>query len=154
MTAQKDSYSSVVVRSAMPANIVNDDTDGTGASIDTKGYESVLFAVSVGISGDTLSGSLKHEFLVEHADDNGSDAPGSFAAVTDAADLVGVTPTAVTGIFAIIDAAAEDPDTLEFGYVGNKRWVRFRDETTGTHTVGTPMAGVAILGHPRHVPAR
>lgn len=149
MSPQFSEYHSLKVVDALTAKVVNDDTEGTGADIDTIGYNSCLIVANVGVSGDTLAADLDHNFKLEHADDDGSGAPDTYAAVTSAADVVGATPDSSTGVFQTIDAAAEDPAVLKVAYVGPKRWVRLVDDTAGTHTNGTPMAAFAILGHPQ-----
>jgi hypothetical protein len=52
----------------------------------------------------------------------------------------------------VIDDAAEDPTTIIRGYIGTKRYLRILWTQTGTHTNGTPIAGVIILGNPNYVP--
>lgn len=144
--ASKELYNDLKRMVALESIVVNDDTEGTGVEIDTAGYESVLFIVNVGESGDTLSGSVKLE-LELHA----GDTSGSLSAVTSANDVTGATPAA-GGVWATIDADGEDGALYAVSYVGPSRYVQLYVETTGTHTNGTPIGAVAILGHGRNLP--
>lgn len=142
---KRDAHNNISVVQALETIVVNNDTEGTGAVIDTKGYEAVELVVDVGQSGDTLSGSLKLDLIIQHGDlANGSD----MAAVAQS-DVVGSWATGA--IFATVDADGEDGAIYRVGYVGTKRYVRLFIDTTGTHTNGTPVGAVAILGRPRHV---
>lgn len=141
---QHDLHNNIAVVEALETIVVNDDTEGTGSTIDTFGYDALEMAVAVGQSGDTLSGSLKLELKLQHGDlANGSD----MAAVAQG-DVLGNWATG--GIFATVDADGEDGAVYTVGYVGVKRYVRVFVDTTGTHTNGTPIGAVAILGHSRH----
>jgi hypothetical protein len=111
-----------------------------GTGVDRNGYGSVVMVAQQGISGDTLSGSLKWTISFQESDNN-----STFTAIADA-DLEG-------GVNAhVIDSANEDPTTIVRGYLGSKRYVRITWTATGTHTNGTPVAGLVILGNPNYVP--
>ena len=132
-------YDSVSVAASIVSAVVNDDTEGTGTGVDLRGYETALAIVNVGISGDTLSGSLKSSFSLQESDDN-----VTFTDVA-AADIEGSSqPT-------LIDDATEDPALIVWGYKGSKRYIRVFDDTTGTHTNGTPLGAVVVRGRPRHI---
>lgn len=120
--------------------------DGNSASVDLQGYNSVLFLVSVGESGDTLSGSVKIELEVEESSD---DSTFTDAANVDVRDTVTGTNT---GCFAVIDAATEDDAVYTCQYVGNKRYARVVVNVTGTHTNGTPLAILAVRGGAQVLP--
>jgi hypothetical protein len=122
--------------------------DQTGAVVDSQGFGSVEHLALIGQSGDTLSGSVKIDIKLQHGDAaDGSD----MAAVTDALDVLGTTPD-TNGIFATIDAAAEDEAVYRIGYRGTKRYSRLVVDLTGTHTNGTPVGLAAIKGHPALAP--
>lgn len=125
----------------------NGQTDITGAAVDTQDSVGVGFMAHVGLSGDTLSGSVKIEFEVQHSDASGS----GFAAVANADIDVAVTGTNL-GTFAVVDAAADDEQVYKVNYLGNKRYVKVIANFTGTHTVGCPVSCVAVL-LPAHLPA-
>lgn len=139
----RDLHNNIDVREALETIVVNNDTEGKGVGIDLKGYNACEFAVAVGQSGDTLSGSVLLALKLQHSD---TDVDGDYADVA-AADLLG----GVSGAnFGTIDDPAEDGVVVQVGYVGSKRFVRLIVDTTGTHTNGTPIGAVAILGRERH----
>ena len=131
----------------------NNDTEGTpAAGADLKGFNSCELIAMCGVSGDTLSGSVKVDIILEESDDD-----STWTAVTDANDVVFASDGTVAapdsnGLIATIDDAAEDPDTFRIGYIGNKRYARLRFDFTGTHTNGMPISSMAILGHPAKAP--
>jgi len=116
--------------------------DANGTPVDTQGFESVMFVVNSGIEGDTLSGSVKFDFILQESDDD-----SSFSAVTSSTS---VTEGSVdgSGIFLTLDANGETPQTSQIGYIGGKRYVRVKIDATGTHSNGTPISVQGILGNP------
>lgn len=138
--ANRELKTKVKVVQVLTPNVVNDDTDGTaGAAADMKGYESALLVAQIGVSGDTLSGSVK---LIPVAME--SDSPTSGFTAVAAADLLGA--------FTLVDDPAEDDVVQTVAYIGTKRYVKVNIDTTGTHTNGTPCSACVILGHPRVMP--
>jgi hypothetical protein len=133
-----------VVKAIAPRLLTS--TDVNSADVDAQGFEAVEHIVSVGVVGgsDTLSGSLKLDLILEHADADSSGAvAGTYAAVTDSALVLGGTVTG-TGIFATIDSNAKDDAVYQIGYRGPKRFTRVKADVTGTHT-GTPVSAIAVL---------
>lgn len=129
--------------------------DFTGADINRAGFDALSFAFNIGAEGDVPSGSVKLDLIVEHADDNGSGAPGTYAAVA-ATDLV--FPNWATnmaflagGIVMTLDAAGESPAVGLVDYVGGKQWTRVKVDALGT-TVGTPLSCDALLMKPNLAP--
>ena len=122
------------------AKVFTADTDGT--TVDRQGFESVMFVVNSGIEGDTLSCSVKFDFILQESDDD-----SSWSAVTSSTS---VTETSVdsSGIFLTLDANGETPQTSQIGYIGGKRYTRVKIDATGTHSNGTPISIQAILGNP------
>jgi hypothetical protein len=118
----------------------NNTTEGTGTGVSVYGYDDVLMIWQQGVSGDTLSGSILWTITFEESNDN-----SSYTTIVDA-DLQGGYGSHT------IDAAAEDPTTLVRQYTGTKRYVRMKGTTTGTHTNGTPIAAVVLLGRSRKQP--
>lgn len=147
----RDLIHNVKVVNMLHPIVGNNDTEGTPAtSLDKLGYDSATAIASIGISGDTLSGSVKIDVIAEESDDN-----SSFSAITEATDLLLGTGTAApngSGLIATIDDAAEDDVILTVGYVGAKRYFRLRYDFTGTHTNGTPIAMTGLLGHAQFAP--
>jgi hypothetical protein len=122
-------------------------TNRAGAPVDRRGFGAVEHIVLFGASGDTLSGALKTDVKLE-ASDNGSD----WTPVTNAVDILG-GPISGTGVFATVD----DDDLAQMehriGYVGAARYSRVSLALTGTHTNGTPVSAIAILGNAHVKPA-
>ena len=146
----RDNFSDQLIEQALESQVLT--ADANGDTIDTQGYDSVTFAVAVGESGDTLSGSVYLELEVESAPDDGTGSPGTWADVADA-DLIGTTVTGTnTGTIAKIDDAAEDVVAHSIGYRGVDRFVRLVANLTGTHTNGISVVAVALKSHPHHTP--
>lgn len=122
--------------------------DKNGVTFDMQGFESLMAMVQVGVSGDTLSGSVFLELILQHGDlQDGSDA----VAVTSADDVLPGTALPL-GVFATIDDPAEDDAVHTVGYRGTKRYVRVVVDLTGTHTNGIPVAVVGIKGDASNQP--
>lgn len=132
----KDLLNLLTVTQVMDPAVVTADVNCT--AVDLQGYNSCMFIVNVGESGDTLSGSVYLEAEVEESDDN-----STFTDVADA-DLRGYVAGTNDGCFGFIDAAAEDDVLLKCQYTGNSRYVRVVINVTGTHTNGTPISVTAI----------
>lgn len=147
----KDIHSNVKLVRAIDPDVYT--TDQTGTGIDRQGFEAVEHVVDLGESNDTLSGSVYYDFILEESDDD-----STYTAVTASASaLVGSAASAVSapdssGIFATVDAAAEDNLILRIGYIGGKRYSRVKVDFTGTHTNGTPLSAFAILGMAEQAP--
>jgi len=108
------------------------------AGLDMKGANGGMINVLIGESGDTLSSSVKWDLILQDSDDD-----SSYSAVTSNTD-VSFADVDSNGIFATIDAAAEDDASYAIGYNGAKRYVRVACTKTGTHTNGTPIGAVGI----------
>lgn len=119
----------------------NNTSEGTGVGVDLAGFEGALMIAHVGISGDTLSGSVYMTVAFQD-----SDASGSGYANIPAAQLLGGANDVV------IDDAAEDDVIIARSYIGNKQYVRVLITFTGTHTAGTPIQAQVTKGFPRHAP--
>jgi hypothetical protein len=129
----------VAVATQVPA-VVTADADGT--TVDLQGFNSAMVVVNTGIEGDTLSGSVKFDFILEHSDND-----STWSAVTSSTD---VTEGSVdsSGIFLTLDANAETPQISQIGYIGGKQYIRCKIDVTGTHSNGTPMGVTVIKGNP------
>jgi hypothetical protein len=122
--------------------MANNTAEGTGVAKDRWGYGDVLMIAHVGISGDTLSGSVYWTIAFQEC---ATTTAGSFTTIAQA-DLEGGTPTWV------INEPTEDDMTITRLYRGSLRYVRILFTQTGTHTNGTPISAVAIMGQPNHIP--
>jgi hypothetical protein len=117
--------------------------DADGANIDryrNGGYNALTLMLLPGAWTDGT-----HAFVIEEADDNGSGAPDTYAAV-DTADLIGDT----SATFVPITAATSTVQRID--YIGRKRWVRCRYDYTAGAT-GAAFAVVALLFSPNVLPA-
>ena len=97
------------------------------ASIDTQFDNGAMIIVNVGESGDTLSGSVYWTLILQDSTDD-----STFSAVTSATSVTYGSVNSSTGVFATIDAAAEDDSVHVIGYVGPSRYVRVAITKTGT----------------------
>ena len=136
----RDISNRTVAVATQPAKAFTADADGT--TVDLQGFNSAMVVVNTGVEGDTLSGSVKFDFILEHSD-NDSD----WSAVTSSTD---VTEGSVdsSGIFLTLDANAETPQISQIGYIGGKQYIRCKIDATGTHSNGTPMGVTVIKGNP------
>lgn len=129
----------VAVATQVPA-VVTADANGTG--IDLQGFNSAMVVVNTGAEGDTLSSSVKFDFILEESDDD-----STYTAVTSSTS---VTEGSVdsSGIFLTLDANGETPQCSQIGYIGGKRYIRCKIDATGTHSNGTPIGVVVVKGNP------
>ncbi len=146
-------HSHIKVVQLLDPIVGNNDAEGLpAAGLDTRGFDSVELIALLGLSGDTLSGSVKVDVIIEDSDDDTTYAP-----VTDTnlvlvgSDGVAAAPDS-SGIVATIDDAAEDEIKIRVGYIGPKRYVQLKFDFTGTHTNGIPIAMLGILSHAHLVP--
>lgn len=114
--------------------------DNTPAAIDLAGYHSAAIILAVGIGGITFDSTNKIEFKLTHSDDN-----STYTDVTDA-DMLGVTGI-TSGIIKSLVAAHAAAANYEYGYIGNKRYLKILADFSGTHGTGTPLAALVIKGH-------
>lgn len=139
----KDIYSNVaVVEAIAPAVYTADNTPG---AIDLAGYNAAMISLHIGVGGITFSSTNKIEFVLTHSDDN-----STYANVT-ADDLLGVDSVS-GGIVKALVAAQAAADVTRIGYKGGKRYLKLLADFSGTHSTGTPIEAVVILGHPEIYP--
>ena len=121
-------------------------TDVNGTGIDLQGFSSAALIVNIGANGDTFSGSVKTNLIIEDSDDN-----STFAAVTSNTAVTGGTVDS-SGIFQVVDADGETGKTYGIGYVGGKRYIRAVIDIVGTHSTGTIYGAVVVKGTPISAP--
>jgi len=134
--ANKDLANNLLMTQVLDPATLTATANTTG--LDLKGSSGAMINVLIGESGDTLSGSVYWDLILQHSDNN-----SSWSAVTSNTD-VSFADVDGSGIFATIDAAAEDDASYAIGYNGAKRYVRVAVTKTGTHTNGTPIGAVGI----------
>lgn len=145
----KDLYSNIKpTKIVAPIVGTNGSAPSAVADIDLAGYDSAVLCWEVGLEAGTLSGTLYWTLKLEHADDDGTGAAGSYSNVA-AADVQGVTPS--SGIVFTVDDPAEDETVLCCGYVGGKRFLKVTIAETGA-TSGLPQSVLLIKGHPIDAP--
>lgn len=115
----------------------------TSDAIGLAGYDAATVIFDIGNSADTLSGSVYWTLSLTESDTSG----GSYTAVA-AADVVGWNGAATY----VIDAPAEDSLAVKVGYIGSKPFIKAVATATGTHSTGTPIGMVSVLGLPSHAP--
>ena len=115
--------------------------DATSASIDLQGFDSAECVVNVGVSGDTLSGTVYWDFILQESDDD-----TVFTVVADADALS--NNTLASGIFQVVDVTGEESTAYKVGYIGGKRYVHVLADATGTHSTGTSFGVIGIKGNP------
>ena len=118
-------------------------------NLDLKGFNAAEVVVDFGDideMGASPQGGAQIAVKLEHADDDGSGGPGSYADVT-LADVVG--PTSVsTGV---VETVTSDAQPVRVGYVGDKRFLRVT-LTPSALTNGGPAGCWLLKGRPRHAP--
>jgi len=134
--ANKDLANNLLMTQVLDPATLTATANTTG--LDLKSASGAMINVLIGESGDTLSASVKWDLILQHSDDN-----SAWSAVTSNTD-VSFADVDSSGIYATIDAAAEDDASYPIGYNGAKRYVRVAVTKTGTHTNGTPIGAVGI----------
>ena len=122
-------------------------------NIHLQGFQSaeVLLHIGAKHASDTLNGTNKITVKLEHADDDGTGSPGSYASV-GADDVVGVTPS--SGVIYTVDDAAKCALLFQCGYVGDKPFSKVTLTPTGIIANGVPIACEILKGDPAYVPAQ
>lgn len=129
-----DLHNNVDDRVALDAQAITTNTTTVGNIIDTKGFNSIVFAILSKVITDGA-----YALKVEDGEDSGL----SDAADVPAADVLG----ALTGF-----VAADDNVVKRIGVVSKKRYVRLSIVSTGVTAGVDIMSAVAILGHPLRAP--
>ena len=119
-------------------------------NIDTLGADTLAVAVLVGNIADTLDSTHRVDLKIEHADDDGTGAPGAYAACADT-DVLNFSGLA-SGVFLSIAADSQDQKRYVIGYNGGKRFVKVT-ATPVSLTTGGPIAMVALKGALHQLPA-
>ena len=120
------------------------DTDCTG--VDLQGYESAEVVFFIGARGDTWDASNHIQLEIEESSDNSTYTDVADASLTDT-----VTGTN-TGTVAKLDAAGDGSQIYRTSYIGGSRYIRPVLNFTGTHSTGTVIGALVILGNARSAP--
>lgn len=139
----KDMHSGVSVATLIAAATLA--ADNTPPTVDLLGFQSAEILLAIGAGGIAFTGTNKIEFVLTHSDDD-----STYTAVTTA-DMLGVT-VASGGIIKSLIAAHATASSYRFGYKGGKRYLKLLADFSGTHSTGTPIAAMALLGDPEVAP--
>ncbi|KPL08307.1 hypothetical protein AMJ86_01125 [bacterium SM23_57] len=118
----------------------------TSSPVDVSTFNSVTICFIFGASGDTLSGTVYWTCKITECDTYN----GIFTDVTDAETINGTTPSNSI----VVDASGEASKAYKLGYTGNAKYLKGVVTATGTHTYGTPIAIMAVLGNERMGPGQ
>jgi len=128
-----------VKRGISPAAAGTDNTAFVSQIVDLQGYDAAEFIILLGANTDT---NATFAVLVEDGDNS---ALSDNAAVDDKF-LLG------TEALAGFTAADDDNKVKKIGYVGPKRYARVTITPSGNDSGNIYIAGVWVLGHPKHAP--
>ncbi len=149
MTMQ-DLNSNLAPVQALTAQTINQASGAlVSGNVDLAGFNAAQVVVHFGEiieMGASPVGSAQIAVKLEHADDDGSGAPSTYANVTDA-DVTGVSGIAA----GVVASPNSDLAPVTVGYVGDKRFIRATLTPTGL-TTGGPVGVIVNRGHPRHAP--
>jgi len=134
----RDLYRNILV--TQHVNPVTATSTKTSTTIDLQGYNSANVLFAIGLSGDTLSGSVYWTLKLTHSDNDSDYTDVVLAELNNSSATV------------VIDSSSEDETVYGFGYNGAKRYLRAVATPTGTHSNGTPLAVVALRGTPAYSP--
>lgn len=108
--------------------------DLTGNLIDLQGFNGALVVVQSGtITDGTFTFELRH----------GNASDGSDLVAVPDEDLLGSEP---------VFLATDDDIVKQFGYIGDKRYIKLVATVSGSPTTGGTLGAVVIKGFPRHAP--
>lgn len=135
----RDLYSNIGVRAviAPAANADLGTTPLVGTVVDKAGFRSVTYVIALGTLSDA---NATYAVLLEESDASGS----GFTAVAD--EYLAGTEADAGFTF------ADDAEVRKLGYLGNKRYTRLTITPTGADSGNSPIAAVAVLGHPEVAP--
>ena len=143
-----DLTNNILITQALAPQTIQGSALNSG-NIDMQGAETLAVVVAVGNIVDTLDADNRIDLTIEHADDNGTGAPGSYAACTDE-DVLNASGLIAGKFLAVSDAALENKRHV-IGYRGGKRFVRVTATPVSLAT-GGPIAMLALKGLASHTP--
>lgn len=129
-----------IIASIAPVAVGTTGTGQTGVIVDTRGYDSVEFALSYGAitaTAATFTPTILH-----------GDVTGTMTSVADT-DLLGTEAAAGLAAATRTDGSTEKV-TKRIGYKGGKRYVQAK--IVSTATAGTPVAADVILWNAHRAP--
>jgi hypothetical protein len=139
-----DIYNNIGIAQALTPQTIQASALDSG-NIDTRGAEALCVVVLVGAVADTLDASHRIDVKIEHADDDGTGSPGTYAACADT-DVQGFTGLS-SGIFKSIAATGDKSKRYAIGYAGGKRFVKVTATPVSISTGGA-IAMLTLKGNP------
>lgn len=144
----RDIFNNVVLAQVLAPQTIQAAALNSG-NIDMQGYGSLAIAVLIGAMGESLGANDRIDLKIEHADDDGTGAPGAYSACEDS-DVLGFTGLAA-GVFYSVDADAKAGKSYTIGYRGGKRFAKVTATPVSLAT-GGPIAMLAAKGDPTQSP--
>lgn len=131
----RDITNSLHVKNLIPPVAARTDNTAIVSSIiDRKGYDSLMFVLSLGTNTDA---NATFAVLVEDGDD------------ASLSDNAAVADSELNGTEALAGFQYDDDNEVrKIGYHGTKRYVRVTVTPSGNDSGNIFIAGVAVLGHP------
>lgn len=127
----RDLHNNVQFIQTLEADQLSTTTNCDG--VDGQGFDSVEHYLHIGDAANTLGASpeVSWDVIIQHSDDDGSGSPASWAAVTDANDVLvaangNVAAPDSSGVIATLDNDGDEDKLLRIGYRGAKRHSRLR----------------------------
>lgn len=146
---KRDNYSNLSFFHALDTAAI--DATTTGKDVDTQGYESVTFAVTLGRCSHVSTLSY-WALRLQHTDASALGLGPSDYADVASADLIGFSGAVTSGIWKKIitdianSTSVAGSTNYQVGYIGTKRYVRLVVEELSTPSV-LNIGAIAILGH-------
>ncbi|MDE1151401.1 MAG: hypothetical protein PW788_02595 [Micavibrio sp.] len=112
-------------------------------NIDMQGCDTLAIVLLVGNIVDTLDASHRVDVKIEHADDDNTGGPTTYAACTD--DDVLNFSSLSAGQFLSIDSSTKEQKRHVIGYRGGKRFVKVTATPVSLAT-GGPISMLALKG--------
>ncbi len=144
-----DIVNNIAVTQLLMPQTITSSALNTG-TVDTLGADIQSFVVLVGNIADTLSGSVRIDLSIQHADDDGTGNPASFAACDDddVLNFSGLT----SGIFTSVNASGLKQKRYVIDYIGGLRFVKVIATPVGLSTCGS-IAMLGLQGNLHQLPA-
>ena len=120
-------------------------------NIDRRGFESLTLFLQTGVGGITFTGTNRLDWIVTHSDDGVTFEPVTTGHIVAANGTM--LTVAANGVVEAYTAAKAAATTGQYGYVGDRRFVRATPTFGGTHATGTLVGALAVLGHAQNSPA-
>lgn len=158
---RRDGYTGFKFYQALDPQDVVDGAALTGYEINSKGYETLTFAVNVGrnTSAGAFSTDNEIRIMMEHAHDDGTGLAGSTWSEVYPSQMInstygddGAYSALNSGTFLVINSVGGFGSTVyAVGYKGPRQWVRVRTSGVGLPSVYS-LGIIAILGQPNNWP--